>query len=588
MNRFHERQKNLKEFIEKKLPLILFIILSLVVILRSFFGICWQDEAGYLAVAQRYFNGDIPFVDDWWTVSLYGIFTLPLYALYVTLAGSTDGIILFFRIFTGALWVCVCGYLYGILVRKCEQCRWNALLAAGTALLLVTDNLYGISYYSVILICFLLSVLLIYDERRRHPVNYIFVGVLMSFVIICNPYMAVFYFLASILAVVYSLIKKDKDFFRSTALIWLGSALIFIAFMIYLVTRPCSLTEIITSIPNMFNADHNPLSSQGGLGKFYTFCWYFTVKDINLTGLFVAAALLTAVIRYITKAKTKFYRISSLMYMLVITGWMILKLAVFVAKSDNIGDMLFFFAEYTMLLLPIVNYSDKTCEKIKYFYVPGAVLMLAQIFSSDLGMRVGAMGAVIMLVSGYDLFGNALLESAKTVDSMIKKEIFCKLAVIFKYLVLAIILINSLYLRVMIVFPGGVVTKYDTLVKEGPAKGIFAMSEDVRIYNDLYDFVSDNISHERIISNYPMVFLMSADMNCATYSPWPFLGAEAVVKMIRYRDCHEEYAPAAAVLVDSSGESFNYNEYTAEDIADIYGSSYTYEHKPFGEVILFR
>ena len=59
---------------------------------------CWSDEGFYLALAHRFWLGDLPFVDEWNTAQLYAPFLLPFYALWRAITGGTTGIYLAARV----------------------------------------------------------------------------------------------------------------------------------------------------------------------------------------------------------------------------------------------------------------------------------------------------------------------------------------------------------------------------------------------------------------------------------------------------------------------------------------------------------
>ena len=70
------------------------------VIWRAFYGLDWTDESYYLAVTKRFFQGDRPFREEWFTTQLIGVLLLPLYSLYHGVTGGTEGILLFMTIWS--------------------------------------------------------------------------------------------------------------------------------------------------------------------------------------------------------------------------------------------------------------------------------------------------------------------------------------------------------------------------------------------------------------------------------------------------------------------------------------------------------
>ena len=80
---------------------IIFLFLFCCVALFSWwlapYGWTGSDEAFYIAEPYRFVQGDVFFVDDWNCGQLFAFLLIPLMKLHLSLAESTDGIILAFR-----------------------------------------------------------------------------------------------------------------------------------------------------------------------------------------------------------------------------------------------------------------------------------------------------------------------------------------------------------------------------------------------------------------------------------------------------------------------------------------------------------
>ncbi len=81
----------------------------LVLLRASFYGTHTWDESFYLTIPYRFFLGDAPFVDEWHVSQLSAFLQyIPLW-LFVKIAGSAEGIILYFRILT-----CLCQFAIAV------------------------------------------------------------------------------------------------------------------------------------------------------------------------------------------------------------------------------------------------------------------------------------------------------------------------------------------------------------------------------------------------------------------------------------------------------------------------------------------
>ena len=84
---------------------------------------CWSDEGFYLALAHRFWLGDLPFVDEWNTAQLYAPFLLPFYALWRAITGGTTGIYLAARVAAVLLQFALAFALYRALQIGRASCR---------------------------------------------------------------------------------------------------------------------------------------------------------------------------------------------------------------------------------------------------------------------------------------------------------------------------------------------------------------------------------------------------------------------------------------------------------------------------------
>ena len=114
------------------MPYIFLSLLALSLLLRSFYGFCWSDEPFYFATSYRFYQGDALFVHDWFPTQLSSLLLLPLFSLFVEIAGTTDGILLFFRISYVIYSFCVSIILYRIFLKKHDT--FPSLLCAATYL----------------------------------------------------------------------------------------------------------------------------------------------------------------------------------------------------------------------------------------------------------------------------------------------------------------------------------------------------------------------------------------------------------------------------------------------------------------------
>ena len=127
---------------------------------------CWSDEGFYLALAHRFWLGDLPFVDEWNTAQLYAPFLLPFYALWRAVTGGTAGIYLAARVTAVLLQFALAFALYRALR---PRGRGTALAAALLVLVYAKAGIGGLSYYTLCYLFFGTGLLLFYIACETGP-----------------------------------------------------------------------------------------------------------------------------------------------------------------------------------------------------------------------------------------------------------------------------------------------------------------------------------------------------------------------------------------------------------------------------------
>lgn len=114
---------------------------------RLQFGVNLSDEALHVGIPLRFALGMRPFLDELSSVQTYGLVTWPLASLYMRWNGSTDAIVVFFRIVFACMWS-VLALSYWFLTKRHAD-RRLATLAATAPLICIPSNIPSISYVSL-------------------------------------------------------------------------------------------------------------------------------------------------------------------------------------------------------------------------------------------------------------------------------------------------------------------------------------------------------------------------------------------------------------------------------------------------------
>jgi len=224
---------------------------------RYSFGI--SDESLYISNTLRLIMGDSLLVDDWHVSQLTGFFLYLPAKAYISIAGSTEGIILFFRYLFIALQSVVFTAIYFCLKKY-------GIFSIFAALLLYLHipffTLMSPGYYSLGLAFVALSGLLMATAKKHCIARFYIIGLLFACAVLCNPVLAFVYILFSVCMIVFETTKK-KDYrflkfpsisFEVKTWLWITMgvstmAIIFIAFILSRTT----VREIIVNFPMLLS-----------------------------------------------------------------------------------------------------------------------------------------------------------------------------------------------------------------------------------------------------------------------------------------------------------------------------------------------
>ena len=103
---------------EDVLFLAIFLLILIVQLYKAKISIGSRDEHYYITVGYRFFQGCSYFEDEWGIAQMIGFFLSPLVALYRTIFGGNEGIVLGFRYYYVIFYKTVCGKLKFFLLNR--------------------------------------------------------------------------------------------------------------------------------------------------------------------------------------------------------------------------------------------------------------------------------------------------------------------------------------------------------------------------------------------------------------------------------------------------------------------------------------
>ncbi|MBQ6165092.1 MAG: hypothetical protein IJK23_11510 [Clostridia bacterium] len=278
--------------------LVLFLILSGILIYAAFYGGVSNDEAFYTTISKRVLDGDRLLIHEWEPSQLSSVFLLLPHFLFVSVTGSTDGLILFMRLlFVGTALI---AFWYFYLKLRGRGKRVWGLLAA---ILFCSDFFGGImtlNYYTMAIYATAVFCMIVFLPRDPPPRRKLFfAGVLFACAVLNTPGFALTYFAYSALVLIRSIRqKRGISTFEKYGFVingrswrWISAGIVFTAAMfmigLFAFVRP---GDLMRELPELLTNSEYPMTLIGNAENLKKAAEVFSVFHIGLIVLLAVPA----------------------------------------------------------------------------------------------------------------------------------------------------------------------------------------------------------------------------------------------------------------------------------------------------------
>lgn len=231
------------------------------------------DESFYLTVPYRLYKGDALFLQEWHLSQMAGVLTYPAVWLYMTLHGSTEGIILAMRYYCTFVQCAAAVFIYF----RLRRISWTGAAVAALSFALYTPfGIMALSYNSMGILALVVALVTVYTAQRYKRAQYVAAGLCFAAAVLCCPYLVAVYFLYLLVVLIRGLIlrgrKAEMDVWMPQGAVWVtaGAAAAAVAFFAFVLSR-ASLGEIVKAFPQILNDPEHPAISFSNHFK-----WFFS------------------------------------------------------------------------------------------------------------------------------------------------------------------------------------------------------------------------------------------------------------------------------------------------------------------------
>ena len=500
---------------------IMFLFSSALIIYKCRFGFGNIDEAFYLTIPYRLWQGDALFRDEWNLAQMSGFLLYPLVSAFLTFFNTTDGIILRFRYIFVSIHIIVS--LSVFLLTKKKSLEAASILSL-LYLLYAPYNIMALSYNSMGLGCAVLSFLLLFEAKTK--IRLFISGCFYAMSVLCCPYFAVF-FLLFLLVVLLKKCRKNSlynqlEHYEKCFPAWLAGVF-FVAVLFFLfVFHRISISEFLNAIPVILNDPHHPVKH-----FVKTIVTYFTelVLQNGIAKISLLAICIVILISFIDKNKhhriIAYFAFFGIVVLLQI--WNYLRIERYV-NHRPVERIVNFMLLPPILFLPFPLFFSEQAQTRKMnkayisgFVVPGFLYTICMHFASDQGLYIISSASFLLLIGAIMmLFTYIETEALTDAERKIYKSILM-IVMVIEIAAMGYLRYNTVYWEPYYASQ----SSQQYLIDSGPEKGLYVTAYKKEQYDNYYnDVVNLNLFGKGLFfSNKTWLYLVT-ESKFATYSAW--------------------------------------------------------------------
>ena len=496
---------------------------------KSKYGTGAYDEPFYLTIPHRILKGDGMFSEEWNFGQFSAFLMLPVMKFYLLVIGTTEGIILNFR-YIYILFQTICTILIYVKLRRKTfgwAAAWCFYLFCPYDIMALSYNTMGIAFMTI-------TGVLLATAGKNSIKSWCFSGILFAAAVLCNPFLAVIYFLYTLLvAVVWwkerrtgegerekETGKRNKKgngkgnfCIKAWGCITAGAGALAVVFVIT-VLAGSPVHELLLNIPLLMQDPEHTSRSVFMVGKVYLQSFW------NVYGWFVPVWAVLLFIAYLYRKDEAKRKIG---FVLISLSCILCLIGLLPGIQNN----------YNFIMVPVavcgaaayIMTEDKDTGVFRYLFLFGLVYSFMANYASNQGMHAISMAMVPADVAAVLLIGEFTVQKEKTRNRKRAKgtektksvKNAKKAGDIIAVSAAALLLVQlgvQIYAKSVHAFWEEPVWKLQTRIEEGPLKGTVTTEEKAERYKRLLEDIKTHIRKEG-----PVLFV--------TEDTWCYLYADA-------------------------------------------------------------
>lgn len=513
----------------KSLPLTLLTICAAALLLRARYSFCWSDEPFYFSTANRFLQGDCIFVHEWFPTQLVSFILLPFQWLYRSAVGSNTGIILYFRF----LYV-ILSYAIAIAVYRIIRKTYGEFIGLVCALFYQFYchlNIATMSYYTLSVSFFLLSMLLIYNDLISAPAsitrdiksaiknnrNLILAGFFFALAVLALPSLAVGYFLAAAAAVLLPVFIKSLRPVLWRIFGWTLVGIIIPAIPVLIFTLCTSgLMGIIDNLEYVLTDEEHITSLTGPIRKFFRAVTDVYTRAVYLSVLIAVYGLAADIFRHIKTVSfrdmcDRINKITGRLLIPALFADFILFLYFAFRSLGHTGYISTALLLFSVPLFFLTPHRNRSYQLFTLVFIGGMIFSMTYSYSSNGDLYILALGHSIAAVAGICFVADFIRSSEfkSTIPATV-----CMAVIMFA-------LLQTMTLRFVNIYRDAPLTELSYVIKDGPAAGLVTTGRHFNDYTAVLQTIRDNETDGTVFFTKLLPWgYLATDMECGAPTTW--------------------------------------------------------------------
>ena len=534
----------MKRFLAKNYVYIVFAICTVVMLVRAQFGFCWTDESFYISTADRFYRGDIPLVGEWFRTQMSSVLILPLYAVYMLIAGSNVGVILYFRILYVVFSLIVAIVCYRVLRRDYPD--FVALICAVFIMSYSHLSVATFSYYMMSHLFLVLALFLIYDHKNTGSrKELVAAGVITALAVMSMPALAAGYAAVMIPAIAVTVIAKipgvPENIKRRTQQLQLGRIALFtiigvaipaVIFLIYLFSH-VDFKYLTGTLPYILTDNEHD----------NTWGYYIRKPHRSMTEVFGMYTWAVYALCTITFVFQKLLQKHPLREIVIIADTLLFAVMAYLSLGHTGYISVAFFAFF----IPLFFISRRKNHMLFIlFVIPSFLFAIIYCFTSSDFLYIIALGLAIANSAGvcavYDLVSE---EDEKTP----LRALCAALAAAVCIFTLG----DTIWLRIVNVYRDAPLGRLSERIPDGVAKGLLTTDEHLAQYTDVYGVINEyckGADGSVLFSKILPWGYMASDLACGYPTTWRATAYDAD-QLELYYDINKSSRPDVIIVLET-------------------------------------